>query len=64
MGVEGNRKSGPAVCAMWCHDMTVVMPYVKWQPSIFAKLLPALQKKELKIIKKVFKMDNNDRNLN
>lgn len=34
--------------SMWCHDMTAVMPCVKWQPSIFAKLLPAFPREGTK----------------
>lgn len=44
---SGRQHEARACCMsynMWCHDMTVVMPCVKWQPSIFAKLLPAFPK--------------------
>lgn len=44
--------------SMWCYDMTAVMPCVKWQPSIFAKLLPAFPKEGTKKDFKLFGMGN------
>ncbi len=43
--------------------MTAVMPYVKWQPSIFAKLLPIFPKKVTKNDLKRLNMDNVWKNL-
>lgn len=48
VGAEGNRKPCCMHYCIWCHDMTAVMPCVKWQPSIFAKLLPAFPKEGTK----------------